>query len=465
MAHLQFLGGSGTVSGSKFFVTTNGSRFFVDCGMFQGGKQLRLRNWAPFPCPPSKVDHVFLTHAHVDHIGMLPLFVREGFHGPIWSTPATRELIAINLADAAHLQEEDARFANKQGYSKHKPALPLYTIEDAQRVEPYLHPVEYGKPVDLADGSRVQFHDAGHVLGSAMVEAQVATGRGKFRSVVFSGDLGRYHSTFDTDPFTIERADYLLVESTYGDRRHPDEEISSELAQIIRETANRGGSVVVPAFALGRTQIFLYTLRALKESGAIPDLPVYVDSPMATSITEIYCRHIDALGPEARRVFELTGKCPVMCSNLHFIHTPQESKELNPLRFPCIIISASGMATGGRVLHHLKYRLPDPRNAILFVGFQANGTRGQLLKDGAKEIKIHGEFVPVRAQIHAFESFSRHADAPEILRWLASLRDPPRLSCIVHGEPEASAVLAAQIHKTLGWAVLVPEYLEVVELA
>jgi metallo-beta-lactamase family protein len=464
MARLQFLGGSGTVTGSKFFVDTGKTRFLVDCGMFQGGKQLRLRNWAPLPISPPSIDHIFLTHAHIDHIGMLPVFVREGYKGPVWSTPATCELVEINLADAAHLQEEDARFANKKGFSKHKPALPLYTIEDAQRSFQYLRPLEYGKQVEMSDGSRVQFHDAGHVLGSAMVEAQVSTGNGKFKSVVFSGDLGRYHTPMDTEPFAPEQADYLLVESTYGDRRHPDEETSGELARLINETAARGGTLVVPAFALGRTQILLYTLRDLKARGAIPDLPVFVDSPMAIAITEIYCHHIDSLGPEARKIFETTGKCPVMCPNLHFIHTPQESQEINSLRYPCIIISASGMATGGRVLHHLKFRLPDPRNTILFVGFQASGTRGQLLKDGAREIKIHGEHVPVRAHIRAFESFSRHADEPEIMRWLGSLRVPPKLTCVVHGEPESSGVLAEQICKSLHWQVRVPDYLDVIEL-
>jgi metallo-beta-lactamase family protein len=464
MARLQFLGGSGTVTGSKFFVDAGKTQFLVDCGMFQGGKQLRLRNWAPLPISPPSIEHIFLTHAHVDHIGMLPVFVREGYKGPVWSTPATCELVEINLADAAHLQEEDARFANKRGFSKHKPALPLYTLEDAQRSFQYLRPLEYGKQVEMSDGSRVQFHDAGHVLGSAMVEAQVSAGNGKFKSVVFSGDLGRYHAPMDTDPFAPERADYLLVESTYGDRRHPDEETSAELAHIINETAARGGTLVVPAFALGRTQILLYTLRDLKARGAIPDLPVFVDSPMAIAITEIYCHHIDSLGPEARKIFETTGKCPVMCPNLRFIHTPQESQEINSLRYPCIIISASGMATGGRVLHHLRFCLPDPRNTILFVGFQASGTRGQLLKDGAREIKIHGEHVPVRAHIRAFESFSRHADAPEILRWLGSLRVPPMLTCVVHGEPESSAVLAEQIRKSLHWQVRVPDYLDIIDL-
>jgi metallo-beta-lactamase family protein len=461
MAYVQFLGASGTVTGSKFLVDSGKTRFLVDCGMFQGAKELRLRNWEALPVQPSSIDQIFLTHAHVDHVGMLPVFVREGYQGPVRATQITCELAEINLADAAHLQEEDARFANKKGFSKHKPALPLFTSQDAGRALEHLRPLEYGKAVELSDGSRVQFHDAGHVLGSAMVEAQLQAGNG---SIVFSGDLGRYHSPMDTDPFALERADYLVIESTYGDRRHPAEEISQEVAGVINETAARSGTLVVPAFALGRTQILLYTIRDLKAKGTIPDLPVFLDSPMAISITEIYCRHIEALGPEAQEVFKATGKCPILCPNLRFIRTPQESQELNSLRYPSIIISASGMATGGRVLHHLKYRLPDPRNTVLFVGFQANGTRGQLLKDGAREIKIHGEQVPVRAQIRAMESFSRHADSTDILHWLANLKVPPKLTCVVHGEPEASAALADTIRKNLRWKVCVPEYLDVIDL-
>ncbi|MBZ5497094.1 MAG: MBL fold metallo-hydrolase [Acidobacteriia bacterium] len=463
MAYLQFIGGSQTVTGSKYLVDTGKTRFLMDCGMFQGSKELRLRNWDKLPVQPSTLDHIFLTHAHIDHIGMLPVYVREGYQGPAWSTPETLELTEINLADAAHLQEEDARFANKKGFSKHKPALPLYTLQDAERCVPHLRPLEYGKPLQLSDGSRVQFHDAGHVLGSAIVEVQVAAGDGNCTSIVFSGDLGRYHALIDTDPFAVERTDYLLVESTYGNRRHPQEDAPHELAEVINNTARRGGSLVVPAFALARTQILLYTIRDLKAKGIIPDLPVYVDSPMAISVTELYCRHIEDLSAEAREVFRATGKCPILCPNLQFVHTPQESQELNSLHYPCIIISASGMATGGRVLHHLKYRLPDARNTILFVGFQAYGTRGQILKDGAREIKIHGEQIPVRAQIHAIESFSRHADSAEILRWLGSFREPPKHTYVVHGEAESSAALAEAIRK-LGWKVSVPEYLSTVKI-
>ncbi len=463
MAQLQFLGGSLTVTGSKYLVDTGQIRFLVDCGMFQGSKELRLRNWDKLSVKPSSLDMIFLTHAHVDHVGMLPVFVREGFDGPVYSTAETLELSEINLADSAHLQEEDARFANKQGFTKHKPALPLYTLEDAQRCVPHFHALSYDKPLGLPDGSSLQFHDAGHVLGSSIVEARLPNGKGGFMSVVFSGDLGRSHSLLDNDPYVVERADYLLVESTYGNRMHPKEDAAQELAKLINETASRGGSLVVPAFAMGRTQILLYLLRDLKAKRAIPDLPVYVDSPMAITVTELYCRHIEGLSPEAREIYRSTGKCPIYCPNLHFVHTPQDSKGINDLRYPCIIISASGMATGGRVLHHLKYRLPDPRNAVLFVGFQANGTRGQLLKDGAKVIKIHGEQVPVNAGIHAIDSFSRHADAQEILRWLKGFKSPPKKTFVIHGEPEASTALAEKI-RSLGWKVSVPDYLAVVEL-
>jgi len=465
MAHLQFLGGSGTVTGSKYLVDTGKARFLVDCGMFQGAKQLRLLNWSALPIRASSLDHIFLTHAHVDHIGMFPVFVREGYQGPAWCTPVTLELAGINLADVAHLQEEDAGFANKQGFSKHKPALPLYNMQDVERAMQHMRPLPYSKPMELDGGSWVQFHDAGHILGSAMVEAGIANRKNPPLTLAFSGDLGRYDARLDTDPFSLQRADYLVVESTYGNRLHPDEDkAADELAEAIRETAERGGTLLMPAFALGRTQILLYTLRELKAKGRIPDLPVYIDSPMAISITDVYCRHIEALDPEAQAIYRETGTCPILCPNLHIARTPEESKQLNSMHYPSIIISASGMATGGRVLHHLKHRLPVARNTILFAGFQANGTRGQVLRDGAREIKIHGEIVPVRARIRAMESLSRHADSAEILRWLGGMRTAPKHTYVVHGEPESSEALAQAIRQQLGWKVSVPAYLDKVEL-
>jgi metallo-beta-lactamase family protein len=459
MATIQFLGAAGTVTGSKFLVQTDSMRFMVDCGMFQGAKKLRLLNWSPLPVSPPSVSDIFVTHAHIDHMGMIPVFVREGFAGSVWATPATVELCAINLHDAAHLQEEDANFANKKGFSKHTPALPLFDTADVERALRHFRALPYDQDLALDSQGKVRLRDAGHVLGSAMVLVEIA-GRRELVRLLFSGDLGRAHSIILEDPARIDQADYLILESTYGNRMHPAEETSEEVAGIIRSTAARGGSLVIPAFALGRTQQLLYIIRELKARHEIPDLPIYLDSPMAVEITEVFCRHVQDFNEAARRLFRETGECPILCPNLHLVRTPDESKKINELRFPCVIISGSGMATGGRVLHHLKYRLPDPRNTVLFVGFQSAGTRGQILKDGAKEIKIHGEMIPVRARVLSMESFSRHADAGEILRWLGTIKKPPRMTFVVHGEPGSSAALAEKIRKTLGWKTHIPEYLE-----
>jgi metallo-beta-lactamase family protein len=372
-------------------------------------------------------------------------------------------LCEISLEDAAHLQEEDARFANKKGFSKHAEALPLYTVEDAQRAIRHLRPAPYEEEFFLAERTKIRFRDAGHILGSAIVQATIESEGTKLR-VVFSGDLGRYNALILKDPEPIDEADYLLVESTYGDRIHPVEETADELAEIVNQTSKRGGILVVPAFAIGRTQMLLYVLRALKERKAIPDLPVYVDSPMAVEVTELFCRHTGDFDEDAQKILRKTGQCPILCPNAHFIRTQDESKQINETGVPSIILSASGMATGGRILHHLSRRLPDPRNTVLFVGFQADGTRGQLLKDGAKEIKIHGQMVPVRAQIRSMESFSGHADSSEILRWLKTFKRPPKLTFVVHGERDASAALAKAISSTLKWKTHVPEYLETAKL-
>jgi metallo-beta-lactamase family protein len=463
MATIQFLGAAGTVTGSKFLVDAGPKRFMVDCGMFQGAKKLRLLNWSPLPVNPASISDIFVTHAHIDHMGMIPVFVRDGFAGSVWATPATVELCEINLHDAAHLQEEDANFANKKGFSKHTPALPLFNTRDVERSLARFKPLPYDRDLALDGQWKVTLRNAGHVLGSAMVQAEIACRRGTAR-ILFSGDLGRAHSIILEDPERIDHADYLVIESTYGDRMHPAEETSEEVAGIVRNTAARGGSLVVPAFALGRTQQLLYIIRELKARQAIPDLPVYLDSPMAAEITEVFCRHIEEFNDEARRLFHETGQCPILCPNLHITRTPEESKKINDVRFPCVIISGSGMATGGRVLHHLKNRLPDPRNAVLFIGFQTAGTRGQLLKDGAREIKIHGEMIPVRARILSMESFSRHADAGEILKWLSGFKRPPKMTFVVHGEPGSSSALAERIRKTLGWKTHIPEYLETTHL-
>jgi metallo-beta-lactamase family protein len=463
MTQIKFLGAAGTVSGSKYLIDTGETRFLVDYGMFQGRKELRLLNWQPAAVSPSSVDHVLLTHAHIDHSGMLPVLVRDGFKGEIWSTPVTAELCEISLLDAAHLQEEDARFANKMAFTKHKPALPLFTMEDAERVMPHLRPIDYSKTLDISSDMQVRFLDAGHILGSSIIEVNTKN-HGKPVRMVFSGDLGRYDALILQDPTPIPRADYLLIESTYGDRIHPAEEPVEELSSIINETARRGGMLVIPSFAVGRTQTLLYLIRDMKARGVIPDLPIFVDSPMAQHVTDVFCRHIDNFDDEAKAVFKKTGKCPILCPNLQFVHTREDSQAINNMRYPAIIISASGMASGGRILHHLKYRLPDSRNTILFVGYQSVGTRGQMLKDGARTIKIHGEIVPVRAQIHSLEAFSGHADSTEIMRWLKTFKEPPIMTFVVHGEPESSKALAHEIQRTLGWKTHIPEHLESCDL-
>jgi metallo-beta-lactamase family protein len=459
MANIKFLGATGTVTGSKFLVDAGKTRILVDCGMFQGPKSLRLLNWEAFPVPPTSIDHIILTHAHIDHAGMLPVAVRDGFQGNVWCTHGTQELCEISLMDAAHLQEEDARFANKKGFSKHKPALPLYTTQDAARSIEHLKSIDYDSETKLSNGTSICLRDAGHILGSAIVEANLIDGERPVR-IVFSGDLGRYNALILRDPSPIDEADYLVVESTYGDRRHEKEEASDEIAAIVNETAHRGGMLIIPAFAIGRTQTLLYVLRDLKSRGAIPDLPVFLDSPMAVSVTELFCRHMGEFDEEAQRLYNATGYCPVLCPNLRFVRTTQESQELNNIRYPAIIISASGMVTGGRILHHMKYRLPDPRNTVLFVGYQAMGTRGQIILSGAREIKIHGEMVPVRARTRTIESFSAHADSSEIMRWLKTFKKAPKMTFVVHGEPRASEAMAGEIKQALGWKTHIPSYLE-----
>jgi len=458
MTKIQFLGAAGTVSGSKFLVDTGQTRFLVDYGMFQGPKRLRLINWEKPQFEPDSVETVLLTHAHLDHAGMLPALVRDGFCGKIRMTPVTAELCEINLLDAAHLQEEDARFANKMAFSKHKPALPLFTTEDARRAIEHFQPLEYEKTEMVSKDVGARFLDAGHILGSAIVEVTVH--KSSPTRIVFSGDLGRYDALILRNPTPVYEADYLLIESTYGNRTHPAEEPIGDLASIINETARRGGMVIIPAFAIGRTQTLLYMLRDITVRGIIPDLPIFVDSPMAQRVTEVFCEHIEDFDEEAKAIFRETGLCPVLSDNLRFVPTKEDSQRINDLRFPAIIVSASGMATGGRVLHHLKYRLPDPRNTILFVGYQAMGTRGQLLRDGAKTIKIHGEDVPVRAQIRNIEAFSGHADSTEILQWLGKFKKPPKMTFVVHGEENSSKALAKEIEQQLGWKTHIPEYLE-----
>ena len=434
-------------------VEAGGRRILVDCGLFQGFKQLRLRNWEPLPVDPRAIDMVVLTHAHLDHSGYLPLLVRNGFKGPVLSTPATRDLCGILLPDSGHLEEQDAAFANRHGFSKHRPASPLYTEADARAALSMLTPVDYGREHDLGGGVAVTFRYAGHILGAAISALSHES-----TTIVFSGDLGRPNDPVMRDPATIDAADYLVVESTYGVRKHDLADPQELLADIIGRTAARGGTVLIPAFAVGRAQTILYHLHRLKTARRIPDLPVFLDSPMAIDAGDIFHEH--------RRDHRLTAaECHEVCGIARHTRSVDESKAIDRNRVPAIIISASGMATGGRVLHHLKVFAPDARNTVLFAGFQASGTRGAAMLAGASEVKIHGGYVPIRAEVLNLDMLSAHADADEILGWLRQFQRPPRITFVTHGEPKASDALRHRIEEELGWTCRVPAYRDETELA
>ena len=455
---LTFLGAAGTVTGSKYLLDLGDHRILVDCGLFQGLKELRLRNWAALPIDATRIDAVVLTHAHLDHCGYLPRLVAQGFRGRIFCTPGTRDLCTLVLPDSAHIQEEDARQANRHGYSKHSPALPLYTEVDAARALDRMQPVGYDRPVPVVPGVEVAFINAGHLLGSAYVRLRVGG-----KSVLFSGDLGRYARPVLPDPQPVAEADILILESTYGDRLHEPDDNGARLAGIVTDVAARGGRLIIPSFAIGRVEEVLYWLKRLENERRIPVLPVYVDSPMAAGALEFYrsrLSELDAeLQPAAAR--SLSAFCT---QRMVTVASPQESKDLVASREPAIVIASSGMATGGRVLHHLEAALPDPRNTILFVGYQAAGTRGRQLCEGAKSVKLHGQFIPVGARVERIDSMSAHADAGEIMRWLSGFVRPPTQTYLVHGEPVALDVLARRIADERSWPVHVAKYMERVDL-
>lgn len=451
--HVQFLGATATVTGSKYLVTSGRTKILVDCGLFQGYKQLRLRNWAELPIAPSAIDAVVLTHAHLDHSGYIPLLVKNGFKGKVYCSDATFDLCRILLPDSGRLLEEEAGYANRHAYSKHHPALPLYTEEDAERALESFAPMKFGKRFRVAGPFHAGMEHAGHILGASIV----ALDDGE-TTLTFSGDLGRMRDPIMAPPAVIERTDYLIVESTYGDRRHDPADPLVLLAKTIQETISRGGVVVIPSFAVGRAQELLYYMHQLKQSGAIPShLPIYLNSPMASDVTTLYRAH--------RKDHHLSDEeCRAMCNAATFINSVDESKALNQQRMPMVIIAASGMATGGRVLHHLKAFASDPRNTILFAGYQAGGTRGAAMLAGAPQIKIHGEYVPLRAHVVQIENLSAHADSGEIIEWLSHFRTPPRRTFITHGEPAAADALRLQIEEKLKWEVSIPDYLESVSL-
>ncbi len=450
---LSFLGAAQTVTGSKYLIEYNGRRVLIDCGLFQGYKTLRERNWSDPPFDPRTLDAVILTHAHLDHSGYLPLLVKRGFEGPIHCTQATAELCRILLPDSAHLQEEDAERANRKRYSKHKPALPLYDADDAERALKQLKPAPFASSVPVATGLDVTFAPAGHILGAATL-----TVRTPAVSIAFSGDLGRSNDPLMRPPEAIPGADYLVVESTYGDRLHDRSDPHEGLGHIITKVAARGGVVVIPSFAVGRSQALLWCIHRLKSEGKIPRaLPVYLNSPMATDVTAIYHRH--------RTEHRLShDECEAMCHAAQIVNSVAESKDLNSRKGPMVVIAGSGMATGGRVVHHLKAFAPDPRNAVVFAGYQAGGTRGAAMLGGAATIRIHGEDVPVRAEIAMLSNLSGHADYEEILGWLRRVGKAPRQLFVTHGEPAAADAMRQRVKRELGWNASAPVYLDTIDL-
>ena len=450
---LSFLGGAGTVTGSKFLVENGHDRILVDCGLFQSYKNLRLKNWADFPVPPQSIGAVVLTHAHIDHSGYLPVLVKQGFTGTIYCTSSTRDLCEILLPDAAFLQEKDAESANRHGYSKHTPALPLFTSSDADQALSHLKPQPFEQDIVIPGSAKIRFRRAGHILGAASVLFEWHG-----RTIAFSGDLGRYGDPLMLDPEPFERADYLLVESTYGDRVHNAQDPQDALSEIVGATIARGGTVVIPAFAVGRAQTLLFHLHKLRASGRIPSVPVFIDSPMALDATDVFSRN----KADHRLSADETRKA---CAAAKYVRSMEDSKALDTDRRPKIILSASGMATGGRVLYHLKRYVSDERNTILFAGFQAGGTRGAAMLAGATSIKIHGEYFPVHAQVENLDMLSAHADANEIMRWLRGFKAAPRTTFITHGEPAAADALRRRIEEELHWQVIVPDHGQQVQLS
>lgn len=456
VAQLTFLGAARTVTGSKYLVEHGGTRVLVDCGLFQGLKELRERNWAPFPVEPASIHAIVLTHAHLDHVGSLPRVVARGFKGRVFCTSGTMDLCRLVLPDSARIQEEDARQANKHRYTRHDPALPLYTEVEAQRAVTMLQPMGYQRAIEIAPGISVEFLPAGHLLGSAFVVMHLQGGP----TILFGGDLGRYGRPVLPDPSPAVQADVVLVESTYGDRDHQQDDNGAQLAEVIQETAARGGKLIVPAFAIGRVEELLYWVGRLERETRIPVLPVYVDSPMATEALRHYTARVAELDPD----MQPTRKDVSTFATARFqtIASPQQSKELTASRRSAIVISSSGMATGGRVLHHMVAALPDPKNTVLFVGYQAAGTRGRSLVDGAREVKIHGRMISVGARIARNDSMSAHADRNEIVRWLETLPAAPRRLFLVHGEPMPMDALKQRVQEHFGWEAATPAHLEAV---
>lgn len=448
------MGAARTVTGSKYLLEHHGKRVLVDCGLFQGLKELRERNWAEFPIPPREIHAVVLTHAHLDHVGYLPRLRADGYKGRVFCTAGTMDLCRLVLPDSGRIQEEDARQANKHGYTRHAPALPLYTESDALAALTQLQPIGYQRALEIVPGISIEFLPAGHLLGSAFVVVRSQSGP----TILFGGDLGRYSRPVLPDPTNAVQADVVLVESTYGDRDHNADDDGEQLAQVIRSTAERGGKLIIPAFAIGRVEELLYWMRSLEKEHRIPILPVYVDSPMANEALKFYAARTSELDEDMRSTEKKVSTFAT--TRFQTVASPQQSKELTASRKPSVVISSSGMATGGRVLHHMAAALPDERNTVLFVGYQADGTRGRQLVDGARDVRIHGQSITVKARIAKIDSMSAHADRGEILRWLGTLPSTPARLCLVHGEPAPMDALKTLVQQRLGWPAETPHHLE-----
>jgi len=463
---LHFLGAAQNVTGSRFLLEANGCNLLVDCGLYQE-RDFQARNWAAFVKPPNEIDAVFITHAHLDHCGLLPKLVREGFSGPIYCTEATSEIVRIILLDAARLQEEDARFKikrhKKEGRQGPFPIEPLYTTEDAEACFPYFTPLSYGGPIRIRDGIAVKLYEAGHVMGSSVVKITVSNESGQ-RSVLFSGDIGRPHRPIVRDSSVVHAADYVLIESTYGNREHHlVNDIKQHMAQIINDTVTLGGNILVPSFALERAQEVLYYVNELQLEGAIPQIRVFLDSPMATGITKIFAQHPELFD---RRMSDhvRNHESPFKFAGLQLVETKKESQAINDIKGPIMIVAGSGMCTGGRIKHHLARHVNDPRHTIMFVGYQAAGTLGRRLVDGEEQVRILGLDYPVTARVEQVHGFSAHADKNELLDWLQGLEKPPRTVFVVHGEPDSARDFKQTIEGRLGWTAQVPAYRDMVEL-
>ncbi len=458
---LKFLGAARSVTGSKYLLEIDHKNILIDCGLFQGRKELRLRNWDRLPIDPKTIDLVVITHSHIDHIGYLPRLVKDGFHGRILCTHASEDLMRIMLKDAAKLQEEEALFAFKKGYSKHDKPEPLFSEKDAEQVFELIDSVGFEKEIKLLPNLSLVYHNAGHILGSAIAEL-ILSGNGTKKKIVFSGDLGRYDDPIMNPPKAITEADILVIESTYGDRLNPIDQVETDLAKIINKANDRNGVIIVPAFAVGRTQLMIYYFHMLMEKKAIPTLPIYIDSPMAISVTDLYERHAQE---HKIKVTHTDGKLISIFDDphVHFCNSRESSKALNDIKKPCIIISASGMATGGRVLHHLFHRLGRENDTVLFAGYQAEGSRGRRMMDGEPTVKIFGEEIPVKCQVRVINGLSAHADQSELLRWLENFKKSPKMTFITHGELESATTLSKKMEEK-GWNTIIPEYLESIEL-